>query len=168
MAAKFNPVKEDKEGVVARRQIWSTEAVEAALDGLRKGKKLVANPFYDNNTKLLKADLNFERTEEEEVMVMQYMTDIIKTTVDSITTDHIQTLCIGKHEADMLRGKRVLIVDDVISTGESLKSIETLVNQVGADIVGRMAVLAEGGAADRDDIIYLEKLPVFNPDGSVK
>ena len=97
-----------------------------------------------------------------------YMTDIIKTTVDSITTDHIQTLCIGKHEADMMRGKRVLIVDDVISTGESLKSIETLVNQVGANIVGKMAVLAEGGAADRDDIIYLEKLPVFNPDGSVK
>ena len=97
-----------------------------------------------------------------------YMTDIITTTVDSITTDHIQTLCIGKKEADMLRGKRVLIVDDVISTGESLKSIETLVNQVGADIVGKMAVLAEGGAADRDDIIYLEKLPVFNPDGSVK
>ena len=75
---------------------------------------------------------------------------------------------IGKKEADMLRGKRVLIVDDVISTGESLKSIETLVNQVGANIVGKMAVLAEGGAADRDDIIYLEKLPVFNPDGSVK
>ena len=55
-----------------------------------------------------------------------YMTDIIKTTVDSITTDHIQTLCIGKHEADMMRGKRVLIVDDVISTGESLKSARIL------------------------------------------
>lgn len=97
-----------------------------------------------------------------------YMTNIITTEVDSITTDHIQTLCIGQHEADLMAGKRVLIVDDVISTGESLKSIETLVDQVGGNIVGRMAVLAEGEAADRDDIIYLEKLPVFNADGTVK
>ena len=96
------------------------------------------------------------------------MTDIITTQVDSITTDHIQTLCIGAKEADQMRGKRVLIVDDVISTGESLKSIETLVDQVGGNIVGRMAVLAEGEAAERDDIIFLEKLPVFNPDGSIK
>jgi len=88
--------------------------------------------------------------------------------VDSITTDHIQTLCIGQAEADLLHGRRVLIVDDVISTGESLKSIEVLVNQVGGNIVGRMTVLAEGEAADRDDIIYLEKLPLFNPDGTVK
>ncbi len=97
-----------------------------------------------------------------------YMTNIIKTEVDSITTDHVQTLCIGQHEADLMKGRRVLIVDDVISTGESLKSIETLVNQVGGNIVGRLTVLAEGGAADRDDIIYLEKLPVFNADGTVK
>lgn len=97
-----------------------------------------------------------------------YMQDIISTEVDSITTDHIQTLCIGKKEADQMRGKKVLIVDDVISTGESLKSIETLVNQVGGNIVGKMAVLAEGEAADRNDIVYLEKLPVFNSDGSIK
>lgn len=97
-----------------------------------------------------------------------YMQDIISTDVDSITTDHIQTLCIGKKEAEQMRGKKVLIVDDVISTGESLKSIEKLVNQVDGNIVGRMAVLAEGEAADREDIIYLEKLPVFNADGSIK
>jgi adenine phosphoribosyltransferase len=97
-----------------------------------------------------------------------YMTDVITTQVDSITTDHIQTLCIGKKEADQMRGKRVLIVDDVISTGESLKSIELLVKQAGGNIVGKMAVLAEGDAIERDDIIYLEKLPLFNPDGSIK
>lgn len=96
------------------------------------------------------------------------MQDIITTEVDSITTDHVQTLCIGKKEADQMRGKRVLIVDDVISTGESLTAIETLVKQVGGEIAGRMTVLAEGEAADREDIIYLEKLPVFNPDGSIK
>ena len=96
------------------------------------------------------------------------MQDIITTKVDSITTDHVQILCIGKKEADQMRGKRVLIVDDVISTGESLTAIETLVKQVGGEIAGRMTVLAEGEAADRKDIIYLEKLPVFNPDGSIK
>ena len=97
-----------------------------------------------------------------------YMQDIITTEVDSITTDHVQTLCIGKKEADQMRGKRVLIVDDVISTGESLTAIETLVKQVGGEIAGRMTVLAEGAAADREAIIYLEKLPVFTPDGSIK
>ena len=67
-----------------------------------------------------------------------------------------------------MRGKRVLIVDDVISTGESLTAIETLVKQVGGEIAGRMTVLAEGGGGGQRDIIYLEKLPVFNPDGSIK
>ena len=97
-----------------------------------------------------------------------YMQNVVTTEVDSITTDHIQTLCLGQTEIDKMKGKRGLIVDDVISTGESLKSLEVLVNQVGGNIVGRMAVLAEGGAADRDDIIFLEKLPVFNADGTVK
>ena len=97
-----------------------------------------------------------------------YMDNILYTDVDSITTDHIQTLCIGQKEIDMLKGRRVLIVDDVISTGESLKSIENLVERAGGNIVGRFAVLAEGEAADREDITYLEKLPVFNADGTVK
>lgn len=97
-----------------------------------------------------------------------YMKNVVTTQVDSITTDHIQTLCLGQDEIDKMKGKRILIVDDVISTGESLKSLEVLVNQVGGQIVGSMAVLAEGDAADRDDILFLEKLPLFNADGSVK
>ncbi|MGC2873424.1 phosphoribosyltransferase family protein [Ihubacter sp. mB4P-1] len=97
-----------------------------------------------------------------------YMQNVVTTQVDSITTDHIQTLCLGQTEIDKMKGKRILIVDDVISTGESLLSLETLVNQVGGNIVGKMAVLAEGEAADRDDIIFLEKLPLFNADGTVK
>lgn len=97
-----------------------------------------------------------------------YMQNVITTEVDSITTDHIQTLCLGQTEIDKMKGKRVLIVDDVISTGESLLSIETLLKQIDCEIVGRMAVLAEGEAADRDDIIFLEKLPLFNADGTVK
>jgi len=97
-----------------------------------------------------------------------YMVDVIKTTVDSITTAHVQTLCLGSLEAEAIRGKRVLIVDDVISTGGSLMSIEKILNKVGVDIVGKMAVLAEGDAISRDDIIYLEKLPLFNSDGTPK
>ncbi len=97
-----------------------------------------------------------------------YMQNVISTEVNSITTDHIQTLCLGQKEAEMMKGKRILIVDDVISTGESLKSLETLVNQVGGNIVGKATVLAEGDAADRDDIIFLEKLPLFNADGTIK
>lgn len=97
-----------------------------------------------------------------------YMQNVITTEVDSITTDHIQTLCLGQTEIDKMKGKKVLIVDDVISTGESLLSMETLLKQVDCEIVGRMAVLAEGDAADRDDIIFLEKLPLFNADGTVK
>ncbi len=95
-----------------------------------------------------------------------YMQDVITTEVDSITTDHVQTLCIGKTEADAMRGKRVLIVDDVISTGESLHALETLIDKVGGNIVGRMAILAEGDAIARKDITYLEPLPLFDSDGN--
>ena len=97
-----------------------------------------------------------------------YMKDVISTDVDSITTDHIQTLCLGKDESDMIRGKRVLLLDDVISTGESLLSMERLVKLAGGEVAGRAAVLAEGEAAERDDIVFLEKLPLFNSDGTVK
>lgn len=97
-----------------------------------------------------------------------YMQDVISTEVNSITTDYNQKLFLGKTEADLMKGRKVLIVDDVISTGESLRSMETLVHVVGGNIVAEMAVLAEGEAADRDDILFLEKLPLFNKDGSVK
>ena len=97
-----------------------------------------------------------------------YKQNKIETSVDSITTDHVQTLCIGEKEASLIKGRRVLIVDDVISTGESLRSMEKLVDAAGGNIVCRMAVLAEGEASDRDDIKYLEKLPLFNADGSIK
>ena len=95
-----------------------------------------------------------------------YMRDILTTEVDSITTDHKQILCIGGQDAEAIRGKRVLIVDDVISTGESLAAMETLIRQAGGEIAGRMAVLAEGEAIGREDIIYLEPLPVFHADGT--
>ena len=95
-----------------------------------------------------------------------YMRDVLTVEVRSITTDHKQTLCLDGGDAAYMKGKRVVIVDDVISTGESLKALETLVEWAGGDIVGRMAILAEGDATKRDDIIYLEKLPLFDNEGN--
>jgi adenine phosphoribosyltransferase len=97
-----------------------------------------------------------------------YMQDVVKVQVNSITTDHIQTLCLGRDERNVMEGKRILIVDDVISTGESLAALEKLVNEVNGVIVGKATVLAEGEAAGRDDIIFLNYLPLFNPDGTPK
>jgi len=97
-----------------------------------------------------------------------YMKNVFTVKVNSITTAREQVLCIDQEDADFLRGRRVLIVDDVISTGESLRAVEELVKQAGGNIVGKMAILAEGDATERDDIIYLEKLPLFNPDGTEK
>ena len=94
-----------------------------------------------------------------------YMKNVIKVEVNSITTDHRQTLCLDGADAEYMKGKRVVIVDDVISTGESLRALEALLDQVGCEIVGRMAILAEGEAADRDDLIFLEKLPLFDAEG---
>lgn len=90
-----------------------------------------------------------------------YMPSPISVNVRSITTQRVQTLYLGADDAEKMNGKRVLIIDDVISTGESLKALEALVSKAGGKTVGRAAVLAEGDAADRDDIIFLEKLPVF-------
>jgi len=95
-----------------------------------------------------------------------YMKNIFSAEVRSITTDHKQTLYLDGADAEYMRGKRVVIVDDVISTGESLRALEVLVTQAGGNIVGRMAILAEGEAADRDDLIYLEKLPLFDAEGN--
>lgn len=93
--------------------------------------------------------------------VKVYMPDPISVDVRSITTARDQKLFLGSDDVEKLKGKRVLIVDDVISTGESLEALKQLVEKAQGNIVGMAAVLAEGEAADRDDIIFLEKLPVF-------
>ena len=97
-----------------------------------------------------------------------YMSGIFQVNVKSITTSGVQTLIIDTADAELIRGKRVLVVDDVISTGESLRATEELVVQAGGNIVAKAAVLAEGDAADRPDITVLAPLPLFNPDGTVK
>jgi len=98
-------------------------------------------------------------------VVKLYMKDVFSVELQSITTQKKQTLYIDTAEAKLMNGKRVLIVDDVISTGESLRAVEKLVKEANGIIVGKMAVLSEGDAKYRDDIICLEHLPFFNSDG---
>ena len=95
------------------------------------------------------------------------MRDIVGVSVHSITTAKEQKLYLDGADAALMKGKRILIVDDVISTGESLHALEALVEKAGGIICGRMAILAEGDAQERKDLIYLEKLPLFHPDGTV-
>ena len=97
-----------------------------------------------------------------------YMTGVFESSVRSITTAKEQTLYLDTADAALMNGKRILIVDDVISTGESLNALETLVEKAGGIICGRMAILAEGDAIDREDLIFLEELPLFNADGTIK
>jgi len=97
--------------------------------------------------------------------VKLYMRDAVIVNVKSITTSGVQTHCLGADERKWLEGKKILLVDDVISTGESLNALEHLVEAVNGNIVGKFTVLAEGEAADREDITYLGYLPLFNSDG---
>jgi adenine phosphoribosyltransferase len=97
-----------------------------------------------------------------------YMSGVFEVEVKSITTAAVQKLVIDTADAELIKGKRMLIIDDVISTGESLRAMEELVNRAGGIIAGKMAVLAEGDAQNRDDIITLAPLPLFNSDGTVK
>ncbi len=94
-----------------------------------------------------------------------YMDGVFSVKYESITTKGTQELFMDAGDARKMQGKRVVILDDVIYTGESLAAMEKLVEEAGGNIVGRMAVLAEGDAAKRDDIIFLEKLPLFNSKG---
>ena len=93
--------------------------------------------------------------------IKPYMNHPLTDEVVSITTQKAQTLCLDGKDALLIQGKNVAIVDDVISTGESLSAIERLVEKAGGNIVAKAAILAEGEAAQRDDIIFLQELPLF-------
>ena len=93
--------------------------------------------------------------------VKSYMEEPLVDAVNSITTQNTQTLCLDGKDAQAIQGKRVAIVDDVISTGESLLAIQRLAEKAGAQVAAKAAILAEGDAAKREDIIFLEPLPLF-------
>ncbi len=95
-----------------------------------------------------------------------YMRGVFCCNYESITTKGVQTQYMDAEDAKKMAGKRILILDDVISTGESLRAMERLVTEAGGIVVGRMAVLAEGDAAKRKDIIFLEPLPLFDNQGN--
>lgn len=95
-----------------------------------------------------------------------YMSGVFEVKVRSITTAGEQTLCIDTADAEAIRGKRIVIIDDVISTGESLRAVEELVKKAGGEIAAKMAVLAEGDAYNRTDITVLGQLPLFRGDGT--
>ena len=97
-----------------------------------------------------------------------YMPDPISVEDQSITTAGKQELFLGRDDAELIRGKRIVLIDDVISTGGSLAAMEALVSAAGGTVVERIAVLAEGDAQNRADIKYLAPLPLFNADGSTK
>ena len=96
-----------------------------------------------------------------------YMTGVFEAELRSITTAKDQKLYLDTADAERMRGKKILIVDDVISTGESLAALENLVRKAGGEVCGRMTILAEGDAQNREDLIYLEKLPLFDKNGNV-
>ena len=96
-----------------------------------------------------------------------YMQNVFGVEVKSITTSAVQHLYLDGADAELMRGRKILIVDDVISTGESLLALEALVEKAGGVIAGRMAILAEGDATERTDIQFLQKLPLFNAKGEV-
>ena len=94
-----------------------------------------------------------------------YMQNTFSVEVKSITTNHVQKLYLDGNDAALMKGKRILIVDDVVSLGDSMNALETLVQAAGGIVCGRATILAEGDAADRTDLVYLEKLPLFTKDG---
>lgn len=95
-----------------------------------------------------------------------YMRELFSVEVNSITTERVQHLYLEADDAHMMQGKRILIVDDVASTGESIKAVESLIAKAGGIVCGKMAILAEGDARNRDDIIYLNTLPTFDSNGN--
>ena len=135
--------------------IFAVIAKLAAEQGLNNGYRVISNVGEDAGQTV--KHLHFHVLGGEKL----YMTDPVVVEDQSITTAGKQKLVIDRKELDKMSGKRVLVVDDVISTGGSLKALDALAEQTQCTIVGQAAVLAEGDAAERKDIIFLEPLPLF-------
>lgn len=104
--SEFNPIKQDKDGVVAKRVVWTTKSIEAAIKGLVEGRKLVANPFYEYNTKLLKGELVFKRTQEEVDEFRKCMNDVVyfaETHCQLMTPEGIQHIKLRDYQIKYLK-----------------------------------------------------------------
>ena len=99
-------------------------------------------------------------------MAAEDRTTIKELAKQAFWSDLASVATVDGNDAKLMQGKKILIVDDVISTGESLSALEVLIEKAGGIVCGRMAILAEGDAQEREDLIYLEKLPLFHPDGT--
>ena len=143
------------------------DAELAEKAGLELGKKVDADIILTAEAKGISLAHEIAKNVGEKSFVVArksekaYMNDPINVEVNSITTKNTQKLFLDSKDAEKIKGKKIALVDDVISTGESMNALESLVEKAGGKVVQKLAILAEGDAADRDDIIYLEKLPIF-------
>ena len=143
------------------------DAELAEKAGLELSKKVDADIILTAEAKGISLAHEIARNIGEKTFVVArksekaYMNDPINVEVNSITTKNTQKLFLDFKDVEKIKGKKIALVDDVISTGESMNALESLVEKAGGKVVQKLAILAEGDAADRDDIIYLEKLPIF-------
>ena len=143
------------------------DAELAEKAGYELSKRIDADIILTAEAKGIELAHEIARNLEEKSFIVarksekSYMHNPISVEVNSITTANTQKLYLDFKDAEKIKGKRVDLVDDVISTGESMSALEALVEKAGGKVVQKLAILAEGNAADREDIIYLEKLPIF-------
>ncbi|WP_164214378.1 phosphoribosyltransferase family protein [Virgibacillus sp. YIM 98842] len=145
----------DTELVTAAAPLLSEKLPEADILVTAEAKGI---PFVHELSKIL----NMQRYIVARKSVKPYMKNPLTYEVHSITTQSSQILCLDEADVERIQGKRVALIDDVISTGESIRALEELVQKAGGNVVAKAAILAEGDAAEREDIIFLEKLPIFN------
>ena len=143
------------------------DAELAEKAGYELSKKIDADIILTAEAKGIELAHEIARNLEEKFFIVarksekSYMHNPVSVEVNSITTANTQKLFLDFKDAEKIKGKRVALVDDVISTGQSIAALEALVEKAGGKVVQKLAILAEGDAADREDIIYLEKLPLF-------
>ncbi|GAB3796176.1 phosphoribosyltransferase family protein [Virgibacillus kimchii] len=147
----------DTELVAAAAPLLGEKLPEADILVTAEAKGI---PFVHELSKVL----NMQRYVVARKSVKPYMKNPLTYEVHSITTQSSQILCLDEVDVECIQGKRVALIDDVISTGESIRALEELVAKAGGNVIAKAAILAEGDAAEREDILFLEKLPIFTRD----
>lgn len=165
---KFNPIKEDKDGVLARRAVWSTDSINLALQGLEEGRKLIANPFYEYNTKLLKGDLVFDRTPEEIEEWKHCASDIIyfaEKYCKLMTPDGIQHIHLRDYQQDYLNHlmkNRLSIFLSCRQSGKCLSFTSCVKVKVSPDAVAKLKKSWKKHYFIEEDIYYVPIFEIIN------